>query len=163
MNNNAIKPQKRHNALVMFSREHHHALLLVWKIREGIKNNVEPERVCNYVLHFFESDLRSHFYEEENTLFLKLNSADILKQQAVAEHELIYNLIDKLKKGTKYYSLLNEFADTLEKHIRFEERTLFNHIQELLSDSELNKIIQNHSNKKINSDSNWTDYFWVKE
>ncbi len=39
------KPIKRSVALKPLSREHHHGLLLSWKIREGFNRNVEIERI----------------------------------------------------------------------------------------------------------------------
>jgi len=38
-------PIKRNEALKPLSRDHHHGLLLCWKIRQGIKLNIEPERI----------------------------------------------------------------------------------------------------------------------
>ena len=44
------KPQKRHKALQPLSREHHHGLLLSWKIRTGFskdiaQNVLEPTQI----------------------------------------------------------------------------------------------------------------------
>jgi len=36
-------PIKRNEAIAELSRDHHFALLLVWKIREGLKKAVKPE------------------------------------------------------------------------------------------------------------------------
>lgn len=36
------KPIKRNAAIVEFSKDHHFALLLVWKIREGLKKSIGP-------------------------------------------------------------------------------------------------------------------------
>lgn len=158
MKENVIQTIKRHEALVQFSREHHYGLLLVWKIRQGIKNKIEPERITNYTLFFFEKDLQQHFSEEETTLFTKLAEDDVLKQQAIFEHEKIYTLIESIRKDKNNYELLNLFTNTLENHIRFEERTLFRHIQDLLPEGELE---QHHSKKEYNVvDNNWSDHFW---
>lgn len=43
------KPIKRHTALKPLSREHHHGLLLSWKIREGLKRNIEIPRIKKYI------------------------------------------------------------------------------------------------------------------
>ncbi len=57
-------PIKRHETIVQFSREHHYGLLLVWKIKQGIQKNIDPERISSYVLYFFENDiLFSHIQE----------------------------------------------------------------------------------------------------
>lgn len=46
------KSIKRTKALQPLSRDHHHGLLLCWKIRQGIKLNVEPERIKNIWIGF---------------------------------------------------------------------------------------------------------------
>ena len=47
-------PIKRHQAIVSFSKDHHFGLLLVWKIRQGLKKSIDPVRISNYVLFFFK-------------------------------------------------------------------------------------------------------------
>lgn len=127
--NNSTSPIKRRQALIQFSREHHFGLLLVWKIRQGLKNNIEPGRISNYTIFFFETELTEHFKEEEKDLFVKLPVDYPLRRKAFEEHEHIYNLVASLQKDPVNTKLLTEFADVLDGHIRFEERTLFNHLQ----------------------------------
>lgn len=93
MENSETKPIKRHSAIVKFSQEHHFGLLLVWKIREGIKKMVATERLSSYAQFIFENNLKQHFREEEALLFVKLKDNDPLKQRATGEHQLIYQLI----------------------------------------------------------------------
>ena len=50
-------PIKRHPAIVSFSKDHHFGLLLVWKIRQGLSRQVDPERISNYTGYFFKEDL----------------------------------------------------------------------------------------------------------
>lgn len=160
-NRKTTPPIKRHEAIVQFSREHHFGLLLSWKIREGIRNNIEPERIGSYVICFFEQDLQKHFRDEESILFPKLGTDDVLKQQAIREHKKICALADSIRNEKNGYALLNSFADALENHIRFEERDLFRHIQESLTESDLAEIQQAHGIKKIAPvDDNWSDHFW---
>lgn len=156
------KPIKRHKALVQLSRDHHFGLLLVWKIRHGLKNSVETARISNYILFFFEEDLKEHFQEEERNLFTKLSTDNPFYQQAMEEHGKIYKLIEEIKSGTNTKSLVEEFANTLEKHIRFEERTLFNYLQATLSAEELNNLYSEDSNK-VTIDDKWNDHFWTSK
>lgn len=153
-------PVKRHKALVSFSKEHHFGLLLVWKIRQGFRNAVRAERIGKYVLFFFNEDLKTHFKEEEQLLFSKLPVNDTLRLQAEAEHKEVYRLIEAISETTKDEHLLRQFADTLEKHIRFEERILFNHLQSHISAEELEEISFRFSNS-VDADSRWEDVFWV--
>ena len=157
------KPIKRSEALIKFSREHHFGLLLVWKIRQGFKKNIEPVRISDYVIFFFDKELTAHFKEEEKDLFVKLPPDDSLRRQAFAEHENIYKMVSDIQKDKLNTNLLNQFADALESHIRFEERILFNHIQKLLSDEELIKLAEGHSKREGDVDDKWMDHFWVNK
>ena len=53
-------PIKRHSALLEFSREHHFGLLLVWKVRQGLKKDIDLIRITDYIVFFFEKDLIQH-------------------------------------------------------------------------------------------------------
>ena len=56
-------------------------------------------------------------------------------------------------------TLLNLFADTLEAHIRFEERELFNQLQQLPTEVlETLPEAAAHNSRAI--DDNWEDCFW---
>lgn len=155
-------PIKRHQALVSFSKEHHFGLLLVWKIRQGLANAVSAERISRYVLFFFNEDLKIHFKEEEELLFSKLPATDTLRIQAEDEHKEIYRLITVITQTANDEKLLRQFADTLDKHIRFEERTLFNHLQTHVTPEELEEISKRFSNS-VDLDSKWEDVFWVRK
>ena len=154
-------PIKRSEALIQFSREHHFGLLLVWKIRQGLKNNIEAGRIGNYTVFSFENELTEHFKEEEKDLFGKLSVEDPLRRQAFGEHEHIYELVASLRNGPVNATLLKEFADALDSHIRFEERTLFNHLQQHLSAGELKELENSHSKREGDVDDKWEDHFWV--
>lgn len=155
-------PIKRHQALVSFSKEHHFGLLLVWKIRQGLANAVSAERISRYVLFFFNEDLKIHFKEEEELLFSKLPATDTLRIQAEEEHKEIYRLIAVITQTANDEELLRQFADTLDKHIRFEERTLFNHLQTNVAPEELEEISKRFSNS-VDLDSKWDDVFWLRK
>lgn len=154
-------PQKRHHAIVSFSKDHHFGLLLVWKIRQGLNNAVDPERISNYVTFFFKEDLEKHFREEEQLLFSKLPVRDVLRKQAEADHQAIYKLVAAIEKDKDDAVLLNQLAYELEKHIRFEERELFNHIQENITAGDLEKIAERFSNSCKGIDEKWEDMFWT--
>ena len=154
-------PIKRSQALIQFSREHHFGLLLVWKIRQGLKNNIEPGRISKYSIFFFDGELTEHFKEEEKNLFVKLPVDDPLRAKAFEEHEHIYKLVAELRKDSLNTTLLTKFADALDSHIRFEERTLFNNLQQHLSEQELKKLEEEHSKREGDIDDKWDDHFWI--
>jgi iron-sulfur cluster repair protein YtfE (RIC family) len=153
-------PIKRHPAIVSFSKDHHFGLLLVWKIRQGLNNDVNPERISNYIRYFFKEDLEKHFKEEEQLLFSKLPINDVLRKQAEGDHRAIYKLVAAIEKKKDDAVLLNQLADKLEKHIRFEERELFNHLQNNIATDDLVLIGKRISNSSKTIDENWEDVFW---
>ena len=154
------KPIKRHQAIVSFSKDHHFGLLLVWKIRQGLKNAISTERISTYALFFFKEDLQKHFKEEEEMLFCKLPAEDDLRKQAETDHHAIYQLITAISENNNDENQLNQLADKLEKHIRFEERELFNHLQENIEAEELTEIEKRLSNDSNSIDEKWPDHFW---
>ena len=153
-------PIKRHQAIVSFSRDHHFGLLLVWKIRQGLEKAISTERISNYALFFFKEDLQKHFKEEEEMLFCKLPPADDLRKQAEVDHHAIYQLTTAICENKNDAHLLNQLADKLENHIRFEERELFNHLQGNIAAEELEEIEKRISNGNNTIDEKWRDHFW---
>ena len=152
-------PIKRNAAIVELSKDHHFGLLLIWKTREGLKKSIEPERISRYIIHFFETELKTHFKEEEELLFVEVPKDNNLRMQAEAEHKNIYGLIENVRTTPGDKDLLQTFANTLEKHIRFEERELFNYLQDNIPASTLSQIAgQLKSKQKIQTV--WNDVFW---
>jgi len=153
-------PIKRHQAIVSFSKDHHFGLLLVWKIRRGLEKGVNAERISKYVLFFFKEDLEKHFKDEEQLLFCKLPLDDTLRKRAEADHQSIYNLVNAIDENKNDTNLLNQLANELEKHIRFEERDLFNHLQNNIKADDLELIEKRFSNNAQTIDEKWEDVFW---
>lgn len=153
-------PIKRHQAIVSFSKDHHFGLLLVWKIRQGLGKSVNAERISKYVVYFFKEDLEKHFKDEEQLLFCRLPVDDALRKRAEEEHQSIYNLVNAIDENKNFTNLLNQLANELEKHVRFEERKLFNHLQKKLMPADLELIEKRLSNDGKTSDEKWEDVFW---
>ena len=153
-------PIKRHPSIVSFSKDHHFGLLLVWKIRQGLSKTIDPVRISSYVLFFFKEDLEKHFRQEEELLFTKLPFDDPSRKQAEADHESIYKLVAAIEKAKDDKILLNQLAGELEKHIRFEERELFNHLQNNIRAGDLEEIVDRVPNGGKAIDEKWKDAFW---
>lgn len=150
------KPLKRHAALIPFSREHHHSLLLGWKIKTGFSKNVEIERMKKYTDWFFKNHVLEHFEEEEKYIFPILGNQHPLVKKALADHERLTQLFNEEK---DIEESLKGIQKELEAHIRFEERQLFKAIQEDASPEELQKIEEIHD--EIKFEDNTTDQFWL--
>ncbi len=152
------KPLKRHEALKPVSREHHHTLMLCWKIREGLKNKVELKRIGEYCKFFLNTQLVPHFNYEEHSLFPLLGDKHPLVAQAIKEHREIEELFAKegYEKGT-----LNQIEKILTAHIRFEERELFTEIQAVTNEETLAALEQKEKHQGTQGPEDWEDKFWL--
>jgi len=135
------KPQKRHKALQLLSREHHHGLLLSWKIRTGFNKNISPERIKSYADWFFKNHLIPHFEMEESHIFPILDANNELVKRALAEHRRLNRLFTENDDNIK---TLMKIEEELEQHIRFEERVLFPEIQKVATEEQMIQIEKIH-------------------
>lgn len=152
--NNKSKPIKRHSALQPLSREHHHGLLLCWKIRQGFKRDISPERIKVYADWFWETHLAPHFEAEEKYLFPILPADNENVKKALLEHQRLKRLFHK---SDDLIKTLNRIEEELEQHIRFEERILFNEIQQAATEAQLQDMVDIHSSDFCD---NLSDEFW---
>lgn len=149
-------PIKRNENLKAISREHHHGLLLSWKIRNGIKKEVTPERIKKYVDWFYITHLLPHFELEEKYVFTILGNENELVKKALTEHRRLVRLFES---ETADMKILIQIEEELESHIRFEERVLFNEIQAVASEEQLELISEIHTEEKF--EDNVSDQFWL--
>lgn len=143
----AQKPLKRHKALQPLSREHHHGLLLSWKIRAGFSKNIEPERIKIYADWFFNTHLLPHFEMEEQYVFSILEANNEFVEKALADHALLKRLFA----DEAIEMALSDIEKALDAHIRFEERVLFPEIQKVATEMQLLAI------EKIHQETNFVD------
>ena len=139
---------KRHKALKSLSQEHHHGLMLAQLIKVGSPEYKGLPRTMSekkpYTIKFFEENLIPHFKKEEEILFplSRKKNSNVEKQinELIEEHKKIGLLIDKLKISTKPEVELDHLGRLLDVHIRKEERELFQIIQEILTENELENL-----------------------
>jgi len=149
------KPIKRNKLLQPISREHHQSLLLCWKIRTGFSKGVEAVRIKKYTDWFFENHIQPHFDVEEKYIFPILGNEHELVKKALSDHRRLKRLFENEEEIEKSLSLIEE---ELESHIRFEERVLFNEIQEIATEEQLKLISEKHTEEKFQE--NTEDEFW---
>lgn len=148
---------KRNKNLVPLSREHHYGLLCVWKIREGVKKNIEYWRIKNYINFFWENHLQHHFHTEDIVLpEVQDNSLTI---QMEKEHRNLEKQI-KILNSVRDYNTLLDFADALNHHIRFEERVVFPYYEEMLSEEKLAEVGKKNQGDKTGFIDTYSDEFW---
>ena len=149
-------PLKRNEFLKPISREHHHGLLLCFKIRTGIKKQITAERINKYANWFYQNHLIPHLSIEEEILFPILGNENELVVKAIEEHRTIDRLF---KNQESTIQNLNAIADAIENHIRFEERILFTALQDIATENQLQQIELHHTESKFIE--NTEDVFWV--
>lgn len=156
-----VKPIKRDENIKSLSKEHHFGLLTCWKINKGIRCGIDLDRIRRYIIFIWEKNLQQHFKEEEELLFTLIDDTKI--NAAIEEHKSIREKINKLYNGHIDTILLQQFAQELNDHIRYEERTLFPFLEKELSINQLQQIgaalVISHNN---NYNENYPDEFWTK-
>src|SRR5262245_61641594 len=135
---NDIKPIKRCPALQPLSREHHEGLLFVWKIRQGLKNGTDTERLADFVRWYWRNHIRPHFFQEEKIL-MPLLPGNPLVIKMKDEHDQIRELVIDIDKNPARHDL-QRIADLVDRHIRFEERELFQCLEESVSENEWSSV-----------------------
>lgn len=154
------KPIKRNPHLVVLSREHHHGLLFCWKIRQGIRYQIAPERIIKYVRYFWKLHFEPHF-EEEETLIFRPYPLGQLTTRALDEHENMRQQIGQIADNAGY-DTLTAIADLADRHIRYEERILFPALEEQLTQAQLEEIGHALDEAPACGADTFDDEFWLK-
>lgn len=153
-------PIKRSAELAPLSREHHEGLLAVWKIRQGLANQVASARIAAFIQWFWQQHLQPHFEKEEKFIPRILSSSRPLLQQMLHEHAEIKMLVadaiqhEDLKK-------LEVVAQTVNDHIRFEERQLFAEIERTATPDQLRRLATELHDEPVTTA--WDDTFWLQK
>jgi hypothetical protein len=152
----AKQPIKRADFLKPISREHHQGLLLCWKIKTGLAKGIDPMRIKLYTDWFYNTYMLPHFIFEETILFPILGLEHPLIVKALDEHKLLTMYFQQSPNITE--SLIS-IQNLLDAHIRFEERTLFQHIQEKATADEIARV--NETDHSYQFTDNTNDPFWI--
>ena len=136
---------KRHPALVPLSRQHHDGLALGVFIERGLRDGADPataESLRGQVLEAWELELRGHFEVEERVVFPAVRDAipaPATIDTLISEHDEIRAAIGSLEtaRGDALVQELLALREQLVRHIRTEERVLFEAVQASLSEEEL--------------------------
>ena len=152
------KPIKRNENIAKLSRDHHASLMFCWKLRQGIKREVDVKRMQDYVSYFLNQHFIPHFQEEEDILFTPIKDEKV--QKAIDDHVIIKMKVADISQFGSNEDL-TALADLVDAHVRYEERILFPHLERELSDGQLEHIGQNLAEEAIKD--NYEDEFWVKK
>jgi iron-sulfur cluster repair protein YtfE (RIC family) len=141
---------KRHPSLIPISRQHHEGLITARLLREdappykGLPTDLEGKK--QYYLDFFLRHLQPHLQLEERVLFPfvrgRRQDLDALLDELEGEHRQVQDLTADLRYPEYLPAKLDRLGRVLEDHIRKEERVLFERLQELLTEPELEQLRQ---------------------
>lgn len=134
---------KRHEKLIPLSRFHRSCLFLALIAKEnapkikGYPTGVQDK--ITYAISFYEVQLIPHFEQEELLWHQVANKSETLKKiidALTTERKVLIGLFKQLKQY-RLESTLFTLGELLEKHVRKEERILFQQIQVDLTEKEL--------------------------
>jgi len=138
----------RDPSLIPLSHQHQHGLALTVLIDRGLTASPRQEKareLSRKVAQMAEVELLGHFQVEEKVLFPAVRSrleSDQVVDDLIAQHRTLESLIDRLATAndSNRIPLLQEFGELLHRHIRIEERQLFQEIQTNLSGDHLAEL-----------------------
>lgn len=141
---------KRHDSLAILSRQHHGALILAQLLKKGapaykgMPNDTEGK--ITYASQFYETELLPHFAAEEKVfdtikgISPELDNAIIEIEE---EHALLRKLFGEINEpqaeATQYMDVV---GNTLDQHIRKEERQLFPLIESTAGEDKMQEILK---------------------
>lgn len=118
---------KRHPSLAPLSRDHHRALVFAREARRMPGVDSDATLTMAALRRRFEEELAPHFLVEETELVgrcVACGELATLAAQVLADHAALRALVAALEPAT-LRSGCEAFADRLEAHVRFEERSWF--------------------------------------
>ena len=143
---------KRHLALVPLSRQHHDGLALGVMIQRGLRDGADPahtaqfERLREQALDLWQLEFRGHFEVEEQIVFpaARASVEPGLVDALLAEHQEIRQQFAALEQAPTSESgpVLERLRTALVRHIRTEERVLFQAMQEAMDEQQLDTLGQ---------------------
>lgn len=149
----------RDGTMVSLGRDHHYDLMFCWRLKQGIKKNVDLSRLWQYVRYFWFNHLREHLSEEENLLFGRIH--DDLSTRGYQEHNQIRRQIRKIFYQRQEKEAYLKLIDLLMAHIHYEEDVLFPHLENILPAqflAEVSHPIANLHQQSVHDD--YADVFW---
>lgn len=133
---------KRISQLRQLSSDHHQALVIARRAKRAAEGGDlrQIEMLRDEIVELFHSELEPHFQIEECYLAQSLQDKGELQvvEQLLAEHKQLRDLVAGAADHPAEF--LARFAGQLERHVRFEERELFEAAQACLDQATLERL-----------------------
>ena len=134
----------RDKNLIPLSRQHQHALALCVRIDRALQSDqVDLIAWQTEMQAIFEQEIGTHFSAEEEVLFpaaSRFAQLSAIVEELRAEHRELRELFRRAGSRELEKPDLAVFGETLAKHIRKEERVLFEGMQKAMSAAELARL-----------------------
>jgi hemerythrin-like domain-containing protein len=134
----------RDKNLIPLSHQHQHALALCVRLDRAIQaGEVDLEAWQAEMQQQFESEIAIHFAAEEKELFpaaARFPELRPLVDELLAEHRFLRDCFTRAAARSLDRQGLGDFGEKLVRHIRKEERQLFEGMQKVMSPQELARL-----------------------
>lgn len=143
MSNPEHPPTTREQVLAPFSRDHYTGLVQSSRLRKAPSDRAEGcTKLAAGFIDAWDREIADHFDDEERLLLDLMNEKD--RQRLLAEHGQVRDLAARIRveraAGHSDPATLRAMGDLLETHIRWEERDLFNRLQQALTDAQRHSL-----------------------
>ncbi|WP_310991324.1 hemerythrin domain-containing protein [Aequorivita marina] len=153
------QPKDKNIALTPIVEEHDEVILFCERIREGLRNKTENNRIKKYIDWFKAEYLDPHFEIEKKYIFPILGSNNVRVKRALANHRRLKRLFAET---AQLNTVFNKIEEELSTYIGFEERVLYNEIKSVATPPQWEQVEKSHQQLKFNHDA-WKDCFWEEE
>jgi hemerythrin-like domain-containing protein len=136
----------RDKTLIPLSHQHQHALALCVRLDRALKRKLGEKARAHWqkeIARIFDAEIHCHFVAEESFLFPKALAYEPLAplvRELLVEHKVLLLFAENAAECLLDDNGLRGFAETLARHVRREERELFETCQKLIPQSDLVRI-----------------------
>lgn len=143
--------KKRSEALIKLSHDHHHGLVFSHRLQKQLKSShladADPSSMAASIVDFYAQHLVPHFKAEEQAVFpfMQEHLGEIaVVRELLEEHRLMNVLVEecRVKRSAVKKDTFLRFAQTLEGHIRKEERVLFEIFEEKIPEEVATSLLE---------------------
>lgn len=140
---------QRDERLARLSREHHHALVMALRIERELPGAGVSEMGALYgdLVRFWSAGLLPHFHAENECMLARIARRDDPGLQHAGrlqrDHREMEDLVEEMRVARTPDDrrvALERFGNRLRDHIRWEERELFEWMQRMLPDGDMDAI-----------------------
>jgi iron-sulfur cluster repair protein YtfE (RIC family) len=137
---------KRSAELRVLSVQHHHGLVAAQRLRQAAGGKMPLAQAVTQFLEAWQDEIQPHFRAEEEILlpaFARMVPPDDpLIARTLTEHVALRRAVRELERAGvgSQQALAREIGQSLDDHIRFEERVLFPAIEAALEGPSLGEL-----------------------